>query len=372
MFQNLQSYNKFDPTQNMHTYYDINFMNNDQQGNPTNSLVYTESRNMPYLKNPSNYYVSIVRFSLMSATPSIPVFIPHVQLGQNDVNKTVYEFTIFRASDSTYHTLHVSYIPSNSNLSVNPPLTVQDLSNEYYFCYSYSLWVEMMNSALATLATSLGIAVPYFQFDITTSLLKLYIPYTWGGVYNLLVNQRLYMLLDSIPATFSTDPTTNKSYYTIYEIKTPVQQYYKPVGGTPPVYWEITQETTSISLLNPVSSIVFTTALLPLNNNLTSPPQIFNTTSTFNSNGNNSNISPIITDFQVNVSNGNTYKNSIEYTPTAEYRLVDIMSDTPISSIEVSVFWKDVYGVLHPYRLAAGASGNLKLLFRNKSFNTVV
>jgi len=174
--------------------------------------------------------------------------------------------------------------------------------------------------------------------------------------------------LDSIPANFI-NANLNNNYFILYGLVSPVQTFYNPItiGGVQ--YYEISQESTSIGLLNPVNSIVFTTSLLPVSNALTSPPQVFNANAGLNSNGNNSNISPIITDFQVNVSNGSTYKNNITYTPTAEYRLVDLRSDTPLSSIELSVFWKDQYGTVHPFRLASGCSCNLKLMFRKKDFN---
>jgi hypothetical protein len=78
-----------------------------------------------------------------------------------------------------------------------------------------------------------------------------------------------------------------------------------------------------------------------------------------------------MTDFEVGFSASNTYKQTVNYQPSSEYRLIDIQSDLPISSIQVSVFWKDANGFLHPFYLDGGQSGNIKLMFRRKDFNSI-
>ena len=131
------------------------------------------------------------------------------------------------------------------------------------------------------------------------------------------------------------------------------------------------QEYTTLPLLNPVQSIVFATGLFPVQPTLSSPPIVFGADSKIFSVGNNSNIMPIMTDFEIAVSNTNTYKESIQYNPTAEYRLIDLYGDNPVSTLEMSIYWKDKFGNLHPFKLNSACGCSIKLMFRRKDFNIV-
>jgi hypothetical protein len=68
---------------------------------------------------------------------------------------------------------------------------------------------------------------------------------------------------------------------------------------------------------------------------------------------------------------GDESKPSIQYSPQGEYRLIDLQSNAPINNIEISVFWRDQYGILHPFVLEPGCFSSLKILFRKKIFNLV-
>jgi hypothetical protein len=110
--------------------------------------------------------------------------------------------------------------------------------------------------------------------------------------------------------------------------------------------------------------------MLPVSPSLVSVPKVFNAPSRLFNVGNNSNLAPIVTDFQVPFSPTNTYKPSVEYQPGGEYRLIDMYGTSPLSALELSVFWKDIYGGLHPFYLGAGCSATIKLMFRRKDYNT--
>ena len=75
-------------------YYDlcISNLSGNLKGNPPPVLFYNETRSTSIIFNPSSYYLSIVRFSL--DTPTLPVFVPDIQLNQSDPNLTVYSFTL--------------------------------------------------------------------------------------------------------------------------------------------------------------------------------------------------------------------------------------------------------------------------------------
>jgi hypothetical protein len=131
------------------------------------------------------------------------------------------------------------------------------------------------------------------------------------------------------------------------------------------------QEGSTVALLNPIQSIVFTTALLPVVPSNVSTPKIYGTYSALFNVGNNANIAPIISDFVVPVDALNRYRPNIVYTPSAEYRLVGMYGSSPVNAIEVSAFWKDCFGQFHNILLNSGCSASLKLLFRRKDFNNI-
>jgi hypothetical protein len=119
------------------------------------------------------------------------------------------------------------------------------------------------------------------------------------------------------------------------------------------------------TLANPVQSIVFTTSLLPVSSSLTAIPQIIGVPQGI-INGINNNFTLMLTDFQVQDGH---YTPSVNYTPTAEYRLIDLFGNNPISSVDLQVYWTDVFGGMHPLLLDAQCSCTIKLLFRRKQFN---
>ena len=78
-----------------HVYVDLDVVNNDMTSDvsaPT--LRFQETRNAPYIEGDSaDYLCSITRFSIQTGS-SHPVFIPRIELGQTDVDKTVYAITL--------------------------------------------------------------------------------------------------------------------------------------------------------------------------------------------------------------------------------------------------------------------------------------
>jgi hypothetical protein len=144
------------------------------------------------------------------------------------------------------------------------------------------------------------------------------------------------------------------------------------INGFNPRSWQIiTQPYSSAPLWSCVKQLIFTTALMPVNNELVGLPGVVNSNTALDTDVQNNNFSPVITDLEVPLITGDEIKPSISYSPNGEYRLIDLMSNTPINSIEISVYWKDQYGVLHPFVLEPGCFSSLKILFRRKIFNLI-
>jgi hypothetical protein len=385
----LQTTSKLDRTQPLSIYYDLDVINSDRSGlNAPVKLRFQETRNNPYLEAPENYMLSVVRFSLH--TPSLPVFIPLVELGQANPNKTVYSITMTYVvgGNTITHQEFIIYTPEDLSAPVpNPPLVNQDITSDYYYVKSYQHIVKMINTTLANCLIGLNNAIvgaggvaltttpPYLDFDMSSFKAILASPQVafdlnLGTPYKLYFNSPLYHILTSFPAFYYgyLGITQGKNYQ--LNIYTTPNNGNVLLGATN--YLLTYQEDSSIAMMNPIQSIVFTTALLPVVSSNISNPKVFgvNTTNLFNS-GENSNLAPVITDFEVPMGVDNTFRPNIQYTPTAEYRFVDLYGSSPISSIELSVYWKDNYNILHPFILNSGCSGNVKLLFRRRDFGNI-
>jgi len=109
----IQLYSKYDETQPYHIYYTLDLINNDTTGTRALPILkFNEIRNSPFLPSPENYFMSVVRFSVQ--TPTLPVFIPQVNLGQADPNKLNYSFTMSYvvAGNTIEYQQFVNYIPT--------------------------------------------------------------------------------------------------------------------------------------------------------------------------------------------------------------------------------------------------------------------
>ena len=98
----------------------------------------------------SEYFCSIVRLSIQAGN-SLPLFIPRIETGQSDINKTVYKVTLTCAvSDvnysSTMSVLH--YTSDTTAILPPPPISDQDMSGTYYYHYNVQTIVKMFNDAL--------------------------------------------------------------------------------------------------------------------------------------------------------------------------------------------------------------------------------
>jgi hypothetical protein len=362
-----------------HIYYDLSYTNNNTNGS-TDPVVLTlsDTRSSSFVQSCEDYFASIVRFSIM--TPSLPVFIPQVQLGQSDVNKLAYSVTL--SCNGQTVTTPITYVCYDlTQPTPAPPLVNQDLSSYYYFIYSYQQWLKMINDALSVCFEALKIKnpalpstkPPYFELDPYALVFILNadqlgydmvanpstcINFTCNGAFNTLMSNFQFKTL--------TNPTNPDTPYQFMIYTSPNSSNL--LSGTI-TYMQMYQETNGSScILNPVESIVLTTGILPINNSNIGLPKIFNNQGQLISVGNNSNISPIISDFQIEFNALNTYRNQIQYTPSGEYRLIDLFGAVPISNIQIGVLWKDIYGNFRNFNLNAGCSANMKLMFRRRDY----
>jgi len=155
-----------------------------------------------------------------------------------------------------------------------------------------------------------------------------------------------------------------------------------PYAGTPPlgtvpvvyqsVYYQMEQDYQSIdSIWSPISSIVFTTTLLPVKTELIGQPLILGESNIGNSTATTQNaFQPIVTDIALDqqLDGADDYRQFLYYAPSAEYRLSDFTaSKQEIRNIDIQVFWKNrLDSQLIPINMFNLTSVSIKMMFRHK------
>jgi hypothetical protein len=366
-----------------HIYYNVNITNNDVTGtNAPPPIDFVETRNQPYLSNPSEYYMSVIRFSV--DTPTLPLFIPQPVVGSLNPDTLIYTVTM----EYKTYTAQVNLIFARQTQAIEPPpvpITQANIENQYYYIYSYQWFVDtMVNPALFSAYAALQALVvaggevlpsnypPFMLWDPSNSTAILNCD-TDGYNFAILddpikiyFNTPMYTLFSSFSASyFGTTAQQGKNFLlNVYD--TGFNVFQNNSNGI--TYIQVIQEYPTASLWNPVVSIVFSTSLMPIVPELTAAPAIFVGGSGFSSSGNNSNLTNVLTDLEVPLTAGWETKPTVNYTPNAEYRLCDLFGTSPVYSINVTVYWKDRFGNLFPLTLSSGGNANIKIMFRRKDF----
>jgi len=366
----------------VNVYYDLEIINNDLKGNNAPiPISFTENRSNAYLHKPEDYYMSVVRFEVQTGN-SLPVFIPLVQLGQSDINLLIYSVTLTYKNYEQQE--YIYFIPDDLTQSLpQPPLDFQDLTSSYYFLSHYQSFINMLNLCFKTCLTNLNNKViaggdnlpslipPFMEFDPNNFVAILDCDEAGydlniNNPIKLYMNSPLYNLFNTFPSTVISNNSQNGKNVLLSIFN---NNNNNVLNLTNYNVLQTYQEGTTIALWNPIMSIVFTTSLLPIISTNIGQPKIFGVQNP--SISTNSNIGNIISDYVVNVDALNRYKPNILYIPSSEYRLISLTGNSPISAIEISAYWKDYYGNLHPLYLNTNCAASIKILFRRKDYNNI-
>ena len=375
-----------------HIYYDTHCINDDVQ---PKQLKFTDIRTSPILDNANEYYCSVVRFSLMTAN-SLPLWKPQIYVDSTstDINKTVYSFTLTYTPTTTTTTttttpvtatsgqVYVIHVPEDK--SISPPSQITDISQtytNYYYIKSFTHMIDTFNTALQTAynnlvvdATSKNITIPsnyapFMEWDLSNSKIILNAEINGYDTTNtnyisIFCNTPCFTLMSGFSHNYYGTSTDGKNYQFMINKQ---RNNLNVIKFTNYSCIQLYQEYSSATVLSPINSIVFITNLLPVYNTVSGLPTVFNKSSNFMTSSNN--ITPILTDFIVDNSDGYSYSGNVVYTPSSEYRLFDLISNSKISNFDLSVFWSDKYNNIHPIMLSPGAYCSVKLMFRKKDFN---
>jgi hypothetical protein len=325
-------------------YIDLQITNVEQVSsyNRTLSSFYHSSSQI-ILKDTSNYKLAIIRFILN--TESLPVFIPQLQLSEK--LKTVYSFTF--EYNGQYYQQYMEYEPQILNSAD---------SSEYYFVLSYQWFIYLINKCIISALDGLNklialpdeITFPKMEIDLLTKICSLNINnsnvgYNETNKINIYMNYQMYSLFVSLPSCI-VNKNMNGMDIQINNLISADKT-------------KLSQEFSTTGLWNPISSIVFTTNMIPIVSTNTPPIQIYKN-GTSNSSA-SFNFLNIITDFIGN--DLNFTQNSFLQYDSQNNRYIALKDNQELKNLDINVYWiHKISGILSPVYLAPNSFSSIKIL----------
>lgn len=409
---------------------DVIYYNITMTGSPNAAqsiAQFYEERTQPIINNPSDYYLSVIRFSIDGSY--IPIFICPVIANPLDVNDINYTpFTVTLSAEGNDFTQNIRYFPESSGypLPLSPGVTgKQDISSSYYYVYTYTRFVEMINNAIQVAFNNLIAAhpayaitqAPYYIFDPDEKIISLIVRNDVLGGSNIWLTPKVPQANPSNPSTppinqLAGQPVQPQPSNTIYMYENEYlfayvdgidsfgyyqipdkalllifsdqkNNYYYPPQNSPnvpatqtptsftdiatnyttaPEWFIFTQQFQVLQNWNSLESIVFTTTHLPVQ------VEYIPSSSIITPNGvSGANFKPILTDFVPLLEEVGSTSSRFVYNPSGKYRLIDLKSQIPLRKIDLQIFWQDQFQNLYPLRISYNQSNSVKLMFIKKS-----
>jgi hypothetical protein len=296
------------------------------------------------LKNPSQYVVSIQSLSIPGF--NIPIVNMRNYLSGLNDNDTI---LILRLKyNNVIYSRNVQFFPLTTGFGL-----------DRYYVYNYQQLLDVINTTLVDISTDVNTAnpglitnPPFFAYDPNSRLFNLYcdplvFDQTLSTPVYISCNSMVYDFFVSFPAI-----NYDNNYITFMVKKLPGNNPITYDGNT---YIKMSQENDSRYSWDSVKSILVTTNL-PVKKEFIS----VNTSSSSNL----TNLQ-ILTNFNVDPTNTEFFGN-IVYTPTSEYRRVNLSGTNPINNVQISVFFQDKNNRISPVILSPRSSFTCKLLFEKK------
>lgn len=351
---------------------------------------YTDNRSIAFLENPSAYEMSILRFQVDCA--NAPVFIPSIEPNQPDPNRTIYSITMeYSVSGQVVvHQEFLQFNPQDKSLSVPPAPSKTfnkqpDLSTGYYNVYNYEFFIYNVNTTMTSCYNNLKAKVlavnpmvafppnrPFMTWDtvqniaVITAESQFYdeSPQNPTPIIRIYMNPPMYNLFSSFPMVFFgfEGVTFGRNFLlglvnigTLNQVTITV-----PYSNISYNAIQTFQEYSSINAWSPIQAIVFTSNTLPVQPTNVSPPVVLSNNQVATTPSNNSATANIITDL---VTNSGQYSPSVLYTPTAQYRMISLFGNSPLTNLDLQIYYRLRDGSLSPFILSSGGSVSLKLGF---------
>lgn len=364
-----------------HVYYNVRVQNGDPNGQNI-QCSYRETRTVPIIDNPSEYYLTCVRFSLPTST--IPLLIVPVQPYPNtDATKTIYSVSLSYGGQTAQQ--FVSWLPNEQVFSapIAPKYSLSatsqftNSSDTYYYCRSYVHMMNLVNNALAAAFTTLqglaslpaGAVAPYLTYDAATSLFSINAPKAAYDVSNpqfisIYFNNDLYTLFGAFNSIINNNNNLNENDRQIL-----IRDQGNNTDASGIIHFS--QEFPTLSCWSGLKSIIITTGTIPIVSEGIPASQSYYSSMNVNANGQPTFLN-IVSDYDALFDDvwQASFVNSMQYTSTSEYRLIDMIGTQPLTSFDIQCWWMDAFGNLHELLIAPNESATLKFMFRRKTFNS--
>jgi hypothetical protein len=337
-------------------YYDGTVVNNESFAVPA---TINDTRGQHIIEVPEDWEMSVVRFDIDTTLvpPSTIPMQPGAVLG------------VLSSSELSFTMRY---------LGVDTQAFVQnDTLGEIF---GFDKLLDQMNATLAALFAALApppaqTDAPFLAYDAETQLISLYFDGAWrtAGTIELWSNTATHDKLIGLPATFAGfGQPSGKDYRYLFtggNVRNAPTLVAGRRAGFPvstdsindPMMFS-TQEAITIANWNTTRSIRLLSTSLPMISQI--EPQFTNITqqSAFSTAS-----SQTISDFLLsNTDNPISDRLSIEYLPTAEFRMIALMGREPIRRIQIQAVYTTLNGQQFPVLLPPSGVFSFKLLFRRR------
>jgi hypothetical protein len=305
-------------------YYNFNYNNTTNTDQPA---VITQTRVQNILDIPSNYKLSVVRFSVPAI--NIPV--------QNKFKENYYYIKM--RYDGAEILSYLTHIP-NAFINLGR-------------IWNYQEFVDIINVALLSCYTQLKILKPAMPqnnppiciLNSTLEKIEFYFPTTYDTTIlnntEVIFNNKLYYIC---PTISSFAGALDLEFRIIVK-----NNLINIITINAIQYYIISEENGSLFLINTFDNISFQSDSLPIN------PELI---------GTQKNITRrILTDFEPSKSAINN-RSTIQYFPQGPLRWIDLYSANPLRNTDLKIYWTTKDNDEHLVYIPAGDTLTVKLLFR--------
>lgn len=366
---NKKSYSFLESEDPDHIYYNIVIPYQDNPMYNSTVATFVENRTQPILEKCDDWYVSIIRFYVPAE--SIPItalpILPFPNLNVNLTNLSIilsYNGINSNETILTYVPENNLVLPPNSATATNPnyPIT------PYYYIYNYQNVIDIANNAiivaLANLKTKPGTGAiatataPFFTYNPITQLITLTADQTFYDT-NTAVNLIKFYFNAPFFTFFGAFPTLLTNLF-LFNVNSFTYQFLIKNNGinTTGTTINFSQEYVTIGLWNIFKSLVFISGTVPVNAEL-----IPSTDGSGNVIGRR-----ILTDYDPLINDKAGQSNSIlQYYPQGPYRLISMISSTPLTKFDITLYWQDKSQNLYPLYILFDNVVTIKILFVKKN-----
>lgn len=324
--------------------------------NVTQRMDINISRSMPIIENPSQYYLSVVRFQV--PTYKYPLIVMPDPLTNPLIVSMNFGGVVKHAT--------VSFTQTNFDPIYN------DLPNRYF---SYQQFITDINTAISSCITQFPLGPPFnvnhpkFVYNAETELFSLIAPQVWGDVYpytslvipHIFFNRDLYVFFQNLLTIENTASVSSLDNLIIITDTINNTIPYPPVPATPA--YEMKQEYSTLWAMTGLTNITLASNNLPI--------VAENVMDSVFSSGTNSSSTTfkILNDFEIVYDKAGVQR-SVQYYQPNVYRYTDMVSSSNLYNINLQFYlYSSVIKKFVPLYIDPTFAVTIKLMFKRKELN---